>query len=144
MLWQDSEELEKNQLHEYSTFEDQGLNAPTPEGHTKIPTHFMYDVKHDGRHKSRMVAGGHSTEMPVDSVYFGVVTLAGVRIVTFLSPNTTTWSYGARILAMHTSKATPKKRYASQLDQSSGSKKDTRSFYHKGTLRPPIKWSAMA
>jgi hypothetical protein len=84
-LWQDSEELERNQLHEYSTFEDQGLNAPIPEGYAKIPTHFVYDVKHDGRHKSRMVAGGHRTEMPVDSVYSGVVTLAGVRIVTFLA-----------------------------------------------------------
>jgi hypothetical protein len=82
---QDSEELERNQLHEYSTFEDQGLNAPIPEGYTKIPTHFVYDVKHDGRHQSRMVAGGHRTEMPVDSVYAGVVTLAGVRIVTFLA-----------------------------------------------------------
>jgi Reverse transcriptase (RNA-dependent DNA polymerase) len=61
------------------------LTAPIPEGYTKIPTHFVYDVKHDGRHKSRMVAGGHRTEMPVDSVYSGVVTLAGVRIVTFLA-----------------------------------------------------------
>jgi Reverse transcriptase (RNA-dependent DNA polymerase) len=85
-LWQeDSYELERNQLHEYSTFEDQGLHVPTLEGYTKIPTHFVYDVKHDARHKSRMVAGGHCTEMPVDSVNSGVVTLAGVRIVTFLA-----------------------------------------------------------
>jgi hypothetical protein len=50
-----------------------------------ISTHFVYDVKHDGRHKSRMVAGGHRTETPVDSVYSGVVTLTGVRTVTFLA-----------------------------------------------------------
>jgi hypothetical protein len=85
-LWQDSEELEKNQLYKYtSTFEDQGLNAPIPESYTKIPTHFVYDVKHDWRHKSRMIAGGHCMEMPVNIVYSGVVTLAGVRIVTFLA-----------------------------------------------------------
>jgi hypothetical protein len=29
------------------------------------------------------VAGGHRTETPVDSVYSGVVTLAGVRTVVF-------------------------------------------------------------
>lgn len=84
-LWQDAEKLEVDQLFEYATFEDQGLQVPVPDGYTNIPTHFVYDVKHDGRHKARMVAGGHRTETPVDSVYSGVVTLAGVRIVTFLA-----------------------------------------------------------
>ena len=84
-LWQDAEKLETEQLFEYATFEDQGMQTPTPEGFTSIPTHFVYDVKHDGRHKARMVAGGHRTEMPVDSVYSGVVSLSGIRMVTFLA-----------------------------------------------------------
>ena len=84
-LWQDAEKLETEQLFEYTTFEDKGLNAATPDGYTKIPTHFVYDVKHDGRHKARMVAGGHRTETPVDSVYSGVVSLSGIRMVTFLA-----------------------------------------------------------
>jgi hypothetical protein len=83
--WQDAEKLEIKQLFEYESFEDKGLGAPIPEKFTKIPTHFVYDVKHDGRHKARMVAGGHRTETPVDSVYSGVVSLAGIRIVTFLA-----------------------------------------------------------
>jgi len=44
-----------------------------------------FDVKHAGRHKARYVAGGHLTDVPVDSVYSGVVSLRGLRIVTFLS-----------------------------------------------------------
>jgi hypothetical protein len=45
----------------------------------------VYDVKHDGRHKSRLVAGGHLTDPSSDSVYSGVVSLRGIRLVTFLS-----------------------------------------------------------
>ena len=35
--WQDSEDLEINQIDEYKTLNDLGKNAPIPEGHTKIP-----------------------------------------------------------------------------------------------------------
>jgi len=41
-------------------------------------------VKHDGRHKSRLVAGGHLTETPVDSVHSSIVSLSGIRILTFI------------------------------------------------------------
>ena len=47
--------------------------------------HVVYDVKHDGRYKSRFVAGEHQTSTPVDSTYSGVVSLQGIRIVTFLA-----------------------------------------------------------
>jgi len=42
-------------------------------------------VKHNGRHKARYVAGGHLTDIPVDSMYSGVVSLQGLCIVTFLA-----------------------------------------------------------
>ena len=45
----------------------------------------VYDVKFDGRHKARFVAGGHRTSTPVDSIYSGVVSLQGIRLVTFLA-----------------------------------------------------------
>ena len=83
--WQDAEKLEIKQLFEYEAFEDKGLGADLPIGYTKIPCHFVYDVKHDGRHKARMVAGGHRTSTPIDSVYSGVVSLAGIRAVAFLA-----------------------------------------------------------
>ena len=45
----------------------------------------VYDVKWDGRFKSRFCAGGHRTSAPTEDVYSGVVSIQGVRIVTFLS-----------------------------------------------------------
>jgi hypothetical protein len=45
----------------------------------------VYDCKHDSRHKARMVADGHLTDIPLESVYSGVVSLRGLRIVTFLA-----------------------------------------------------------
>ena len=83
--WQDAEELELKQLFEYDTFSDLGLNALTPDGYKKIPCHMIYDVKWDGRHKARFVAGGHRTDTPVESTYSAVVSLLGVRMITFLS-----------------------------------------------------------
>ena len=56
-----------------------------PEGYTVIPCHFVYDVKADGRLKSRMVVGGHKTDVPAGSVYSGVVSLQGIRLVTTLA-----------------------------------------------------------
>ena len=83
--WADSERLETKQLADYECFKDLGKGAPVPEGYTKIPCHFVYDVKHDGRYKSRFVAGGHRTSTPIDSVYSGVVSLRGIRTVAFLA-----------------------------------------------------------
>jgi hypothetical protein len=56
------------------------------------PVHLVYAVKHDGRHKA-LVAGGHLTETPVDSVYSSVVSLR-IRIITFISElnGCDTWS----------------------------------------------------
>ena len=83
--WQDSEKLEIDQLKEYKTFRDLGLGGKAPDGYKKIPCHMIYDVKWDGRHKSRFVAGGHRTDTPVESTYSAVVSLLGVRMVTFLA-----------------------------------------------------------
>lgn len=84
-LWQDSMALEMAQLKEYNTFKDLGRGAAPPDGHRKIRVHFVFAVKHDGRRKARLVADGHLTETPVESVYSGVVSLRSLRIVTFLA-----------------------------------------------------------
>ena len=83
--WQDAEALEMVQLQEYQTFIDKGKGSPTPDGYKKIRCHMVYDVKHDGRHKARLVAGGHLTDPSSESVYSGVVSLRGIRLVTFLA-----------------------------------------------------------
>jgi hypothetical protein len=56
-----------------------------PEGYKRINVHFVYAVKHDGRYKARLVAGGHLTDTPIDSVYSSVVPLRGVRMVIFVA-----------------------------------------------------------
>ena len=74
-----------HQLDEYDTFEDLGYKAPVPKGYQKIKVHLIYAVKHDGRFKARLVADGHLTDVPTESVYSGVVSLRGLRMVIFLA-----------------------------------------------------------
>ena len=81
--WQDAVDLEMSQLDEYSTFKNNGPKIPA--GHQKLRIHLVFDVKHDGRHKARMVADGHLTDIPLESVYSGVVSIRGLRMVAFLA-----------------------------------------------------------
>ena len=82
--WKNAEMLELKQIQDYKTFLDKGKHSPIPPGYKKIRVHFVYAVKHDGRFKVRLVAGGHLTDTPVDSVYSSVVSLRGLRLVIFL------------------------------------------------------------
>ena len=74
-----------DQLHKYNAFQSLGLNARKPEEYKMIRCHLVYDAKHDGRHKARLVAGGHLTDTPLESVYSGVVSLRSVHIVAFIA-----------------------------------------------------------
>jgi len=86
-LWQESTEVELHQIDEYEAFRDLGhkSNAKAPAGSKLIRVHLVFAVKHDGRHKARLVADGHLTDIPLDSVYSGVVSLRGLRLVIFLA-----------------------------------------------------------
>jgi Reverse transcriptase (RNA-dependent DNA polymerase) len=86
-LWADAAELELTQIDDYDTFIDKGHHTKVkpPDGYKKIRVHLICDVKHDGRHKVRLVADGHLTDIPLESVYSGVVSLRGFRIVLFLA-----------------------------------------------------------
>ena len=83
--WQDSTKIEMDQLKEYQVFMDRGRGTPIPKGYQKIRVHLVYACKHDGRHKARLVADGHLTDIPVDSVYSGVVSLCGLKMIIFLA-----------------------------------------------------------
>ena len=84
-LWKEAEEKELSQIDEYETFNDLGKGDLSPSGHKKIRAHMVYDVKHDGRRKARLVADGHLTDVPTDSTYSSVVSLRGLRMVIFLA-----------------------------------------------------------
>ena len=84
-LWRESELKELAQIDEYDTFTDLGKGAHPGKDYKRINVHIVYAVKHDGRRKSRLVAGGHLTDTPIESVYSSVVSLRGIRLVTFLA-----------------------------------------------------------
>jgi len=84
-LWRDSVELELGQVQEYKSFRDMGKGYDPGPGYKKINVHLVFAVKHDGRRKSRLVAGGHLTDTPIDSVYSSVVSLRGIRLLTFVA-----------------------------------------------------------
>ena len=69
-----------NQLDEHLTFTDKGKfdTQKIPKGCKKITAHLVFDVKHDGRHEARMVAGGHLTDTPLESAHAGVVSPRGL------------------------------------------------------------------
>ena len=95
--WQDAMALEFAQIMEYDTFHDYGYGDRKPPGYKRIRAHWVFAVKHDGRHKGRLVAGGHLTDAPVESVYSGVVSLRSLRIVLFVAELNKLEAWGADI-----------------------------------------------
>jgi len=72
------------QLHEDKIFKDFGKGAKVPEGYRKIRVHLVFDMKQVGQHKSRLVADGHLTEVPLDRIYSGIVSLSELHLLVFL------------------------------------------------------------
>lgn len=75
------------QLNKYNTFIDMGIFTPSkiPKEFKKIKVHLVFAVKHDRRHESRLVSRGDLADIPIDSVYAGVVSLRGLRMCIFLA-----------------------------------------------------------
>ncbi|CAJ1953823.1 unnamed protein product [Cylindrotheca closterium] len=83
--WQDATKVEMDQLAKYKVFIDLGRGTPIPKGYQKIRVHLVYACKHDDRHKARLIADGHLTDVPLDSVYSGVVSIQGLKMMIFLA-----------------------------------------------------------
>jgi hypothetical protein len=83
--WQDATKLELESMEAFQVFKDCGYKAEPPPGYKVIHVHLIYDVKHDGRHKVRLVADGHLMDVPDNSVYSSVVSLHGLCILLFLA-----------------------------------------------------------
>ena len=81
--WKEAERLELSQVDKYDSFIDLGKGTKPPDGYKRISVYMVYDMKHDGRYKARLVAGRHLTGPPLESVYSGVVSLRSLRIMTF-------------------------------------------------------------
>ena len=59
------------------------INAP--KNYQMIRVHFVFDVKHCGKFKASLVADGHLTKEPNETVYSGVVSLWHIRLAMFLA-----------------------------------------------------------
>ena len=79
-LWKEAIKAELDQINEYKTFRVLSIDEPTPAEYKRIPYHFVFDVKIDGRRKVRLVAGGHRTDSPKEDTYSGVVSLEAIRM----------------------------------------------------------------
>ncbi|MGH7954810.1 MAG: reverse transcriptase domain-containing protein, partial [Gloeomargaritales cyanobacterium] len=86
-LWQTAIKTEMDMIREYDTFRDYGhsKSVEVPAGYKKIKTHLVFDVKFDLRRKARLVAGGHLTDPPKDSVYSGVASMRSIRMCLFIA-----------------------------------------------------------
>ena len=83
--FQNAMKLELQQLFEYDTFVDLGTKVKPPAGYSYCGVHFVFDIKHNFCHKAHLVADGHKTPTPIESVYSSVVSLHSLRIVMFLA-----------------------------------------------------------
>ena len=104
--WYDATKLEIDQINEYKVFQDHGKAqydpksrtvSNSPNGYQKIRVHLIFAVEHDGRHKARLVAGGHLTPDPIESIYSGIVSIRSLRLVIFLAELNNLEVWGADI-----------------------------------------------
>jgi hypothetical protein len=85
--WKDAIFTELSSIICFNAFTDRGhhTSAKIPIGYKKITAHLVFAAKHDGRQKARLVAGGHLTDNPLESVYSSVIPLRGVRLEVFIA-----------------------------------------------------------
>ena len=72
-------------MKEYDVFQAMAEGAGVPEGYSCISLHWVFNVKHNFRHRAMIIAGGHVAPIPDESPSSSVVSLKGVRLLLFLS-----------------------------------------------------------
>ena len=118
--WYDATKLEMDQINEYKVFQDHGKAqydpkstkvSNVPSGYQRIRVHLIFAVKHNGRHKARLVAGGPLTPDPIESIYSGVVSTRSLRLVIFLAKLNNLEVWGADIGNAYLGAKTKEKLY---------------------------------
>ena len=114
--WYDATKAEFDSIHSYEVFQKHEkmkhdkqkkvMNAPPGYG-----VHLIYAVKYDGRHKVGLVADGHLTPEPVESIYSGVVSLRNLKLDIFLGKPNNLESWGADIGNAYLEAPTEEKLY---------------------------------
>jgi hypothetical protein len=62
-----------------------GADDWKPIGYKRIQVHFVFDVKHNGTYKARLVAGGNLKDVTLESMCCGMVSLRSLRMVYFFN-----------------------------------------------------------
>ena len=65
-------ETKDNNKWKEATVYDKKHITSAPKGHQKIRVHFLFGAKHCGKFKARLVADGHFTKEPMETVYSGM------------------------------------------------------------------------
>ena len=99
------------QKHEKVKYDKQKKVMNAPPGYQKIRVHLVFAVKYDGRHKARLVADGHLTPEPVESINSGVVSLRSLKLVIFLGKLNNLEIWGADIGNAYLEAPTEEKLY---------------------------------
>ena len=86
--WAEAERRECDEMDGIGAFRSLGIGAKVPSNYKLIKVHMVYAVKHDGRHKARLVANGNLTGPIVESNYSGAVSsLRSIRYDCILLAN---------------------------------------------------------
>jgi hypothetical protein len=80
--WRDAIAKEMRNVSPAFEFRDDDVMPP---GYKHIDCHMIFDIKIDLTRKARLVAGGHQTEVPKESVYSSVVSRDSVRIALMIA-----------------------------------------------------------
>ena len=110
--------MEIKQIKEYLVFKDYGKAVDekdkignAPKEYQKIRVHFVFDVKHCGKFKARLVADGHLTKEHNEHVYSGVVSLRNLRLAMFLAELNNLQLWGADLGNAYLQALTKEKLY---------------------------------
>ena len=112
--------MELDEIIEYQVFIDHGIvkydpkskrvmNAP--QGYQKIKVHQVFSCVHDGCHKARLVAGGHLTPDPIDTIYSGAVSKRSLGLSILLAKFNNMEVWGADIGNAYLEATTKEKLY---------------------------------
>ena len=79
--WRDAIELEVSSLLALSCFDFMPPGSKPKAGYQFVPMHLVFDVKNTGRHKARMVAGGHLVDTTGVYSHSSVVKSISIRLL---------------------------------------------------------------
>ena len=109
-LWADAKFKEMREMDDIGVFCSLGHRVKVPLNYKLITVHVVYAVKHNGRHKARLVANRNLTDPITEAKYSGVVSLQSIRLIALLV-NSMDLSYGLLTYPMPTLCPTQMKRY---------------------------------